>query len=108
MKMTDNSINILCYFIFESVAVRNREYDTFPKNLKFVFNLKDINLFENLIKNKVKRNVLEIDDRHFYYLYNQDIENVLFTLRKNLSEYLNNKDESTHYIYVDDTVKFAD
>jgi len=108
MKMTDNSINILCYFIFKSIAVRNRQYDTFPKNLKFVFNLEDINLFENLIKNKVKRNVLEIDDRHSYYLYNQDIENVLFTLRKNLSEYLNNKDESTHYIYVDDTVKFAD
>lgn len=108
MEMIDSSMNILCYFIFESIAIKNCECDTFPKNLKFVFSLEDINFFDNLIKNKVKRNVLEIDNSHSYYLYNHDIENVLSTLRKNLKEYLNNKDENTHYIYVDNIVRFAD
>ena len=44
--MSDSDINILCFFIFQSIAVRNSDRDTFPKNFKFIFKLEDIKLFE--------------------------------------------------------------
>lgn len=108
MKLKNEETNMLCYFIFIGIAIKNRDYDEFPKNLKFVFDIEDINLLEYLIKNKVKNNILEINDKHGFYIYNHDIEYVISVLKRNRDEYLNNKDENMHYIYIEDIIKFND
>lgn len=106
MSLKDEETNMLCYFVFIGIAVKNCEKDTFPKNLKFVFSLEDINLLEKLIKSKVKNNVFEFDPPHGYYIYNNDIEETVSILKNNLDEYLNDKDENIHYIYIDDISRF--
>ena len=108
MKMKNKNVDLLLYFIFISVAIKNRDYFEFPKNLKFVFSLEDINLIEYLIKRKVKNNILEINNKKGYFIYNDDIEYVLSVLKRNRDEYLYNKDDNTYYIYIDDIVRFND
>lgn len=39
MNLKDEETNMLCYFVFIGIAVKNRKMDIFPKNLKFVFSL---------------------------------------------------------------------
>ncbi len=109
MILNDNQANILCYFAFATYTIKNpKDYD-FPKNLKFVFKQEDIYLLESLIKSKVKKNLFYYDDEgSAYYVYNQDIENVVSILINNLDEYLNHRDENIFYIYVDDIVRFSD
>lgn len=106
MNLKDEETNMLCYFVFIGIAVKNRKIDTFPKNLKFVFSLNDISLLEKLIKSKVKNNIFEYDPPDGYYIYGKDIEETISILKSNLEEYLNHKDENIHYIYIDDIFRF--
>lgn len=94
------NVDILCDFIFNNIAIRNEKDDEFPKNLKFVFDEEDIELFNYLINNKVT-------NKYLYQLYQEDIEKILGILRANLDEYLHNRDENINYIYVDDITKFS-
>lgn len=106
MNLKDEETNMLCYFVFIGIAVKNRKMDIFPKNLKFVFSLDDISLLEKLIKSKVKNNIFEYDPPDGYYIYSKNIEETISILKSNLEEYSNHKDENIHYIYIDDIFRF--
>ena len=107
MNIDDEVMNILLAFVFTTSAIRKNEIDVFPRNLKFIFKEEDINLFEKLIKNKVKKNHFRYFGINGYHLYAEDIEKVLVNLKKYLNEYLNYRDDDIQYVYIDDIVKFA-
>lgn len=107
MEINAEVMDILLAFVFTTSAIRKYEKGAVPRNLRFIFKDEDINLFEKLIRSRAKEARFVYSDKEGYFLYDEDIKKVLSSLRRNLNEYLNRKDDNIQYIYIDDTVRFA-
>lgn len=107
IEINNEALDTLLRFVFTSTAVKNDHCPPFPNNLKFIFKSEDIDMFKKEIYSKLYRKSDDCCYIQDALIYVEDIEPRLDILKRNLVDYLNNKDDNIYYIYIDDTSRFA-